>query len=393
MKNKKAFILKNKNILIGTLLLFVILSSLGIKIYNDKKADSDIKFQVGRNEKELEKLKANLEEMQSDQNGYLIEDFKIENFNILKLKLENIRKNYNDLKKNSNRTDMKKYMSLLEANESLLGSIEKKYNIQNQVNSLFYSEDNKLAINGKRVNQDLPIIDKYDSVDKIKKDHYVEKASNEWETSINSLILNAEKQAKEIDAAKQKVEKFFTGDKVMENPSAEELQLTKQEVEKIKNDKIKRDLLSQLDKVQQAIEEMAKKEEQEKTVQDQGEKKEDSNYNEQSSTTTHESLGQNTNKEEARSNGDQGASQGSNQSSSGSGQNSSQGSGASQNPNQETGQESGSGQVTPPTPPTSPPAPNAFSSHAEAVSYGERTYGTDGYFMVTIEGWHYVYPN
>lgn len=134
-------------------------------------------------------------------------------------------------------------------------------NRQEAVNSLYKKDDQTKAMDGTELKKDLAITDdlKKEIVMNVKDAYFVKDAKDDYDKTINDFITTAEDQLTQIDKAKAEVEKVYKDNKVVSTD--EKLYDTaKAEVDKIKNEKAKKDLQAQLDQVKADIDTKAKEE-------------------------------------------------------------------------------------------------------------------------------------
>lgn len=135
------------------------------------------------------------------------------------------------------------------------------------INGMYQQTQTAVAINGSDVKKDLPIADDLTTeiVAKVKKSDFKEGATTTYDKTINELLSIAENQLNQIEKAKTEVSKVFKDNKVVSTDSTL-YDTAKTEVDKVKNEKAKKDLQAQLDKVK-ADSDKKEKEEADKTAQ------------------------------------------------------------------------------------------------------------------------------
>ncbi|MGM0220165.1 hypothetical protein [Enterococcus sp. AZ126] len=148
-----------------------------------------------------------------------------------------------------------------------LTSATKKLDALVDINSLFQQKQTAVAINGSDVKKDLAIADdlKKETVEKVSKAFFKEGATKTYDKTINELLANAENQLNQIDKAKSEVAKVYKDGKVVSTDN-KLYDTAKTETDKIKNEKAKKALNDQLEKVKvdmdkQAAEDKAKADE------------------------------------------------------------------------------------------------------------------------------------
>lgn len=151
-------------------------------------------------------------------------------------------------------------------NDNLTKATE-KLNALVDINGLFQQTQTVAAINGSDVKKDLAIADdlKRETIEKVSKAYFKEGATKTYDKTINELLSNAETQLNQLDKAKIEVSKVYKDGKVVSTDN-KLYDTAKAETDKIKNEKAKKALIDQLDKVKadidkQAAEEKAKAEE------------------------------------------------------------------------------------------------------------------------------------
>lgn len=135
------------------------------------------------------------------------------------------------------------------------------------INGMYQQTQTAVAINGSDVKKDLPIADDLTTeiVAKVKKSDFKEGATTTYDKTINELLSIAENQLNQIEKAKTEVSKVFKDNKVVSTDSTL-YDTAKTEVDRVKNEKAKKDLQAQLDKVK-ADSDKKEKEEADKTAQ------------------------------------------------------------------------------------------------------------------------------
>lgn len=146
--------------------------------------------------------------------------------------------------------------------------VQTAFNRQEAVNSLYKRDEQTQAMDGKELKNDLAITDdlKKEFVMNIKDAHFVNDAKNEYDKTINSFITNAAEQVEQIEIAEVAVSKIYNStEEKVSSVDQTHYDSAKSEVDKIKNDKAKNDLLEKISKVKEEIDKQAAaKKEQEK---------------------------------------------------------------------------------------------------------------------------------
>ncbi|PZL74036.1 hypothetical protein CI088_07920, partial [Enterococcus plantarum] len=160
-----------------------------------------------------------------------------------------------------------KYLEHSSACKNELEQAQLKMESQTAVNKLFQEKDKKGVLHGTTVVKDRAIGDEVTdkSVKETKTVYGYEKPKNDFEKAVNDLIKEAEAQTGQQTKAKKAVEQVYKDGKVVSTDN-KLYDTAKAETDKIKNEKAKKALIDQLDKVKadidkQAAEEKAKAEE------------------------------------------------------------------------------------------------------------------------------------
>ncbi|MET3564146.1 biopolymer transport protein ExbB/TolQ [Enterococcus rotai] len=142
-----------------------------------------------------------------------------------------------------------------------LTSATKKLDALVDINSLFQQTQTAVAINGSDVKKDLAIVDdlKKETVEKVSKAFFKEGATKTYDKTINELLANAENQLNQIDKAKSEVAKVYKDGKVVSTDN-KLYDTAKTETDKVKNEKAKKALNDQLDKVKADMDKKAAEE-------------------------------------------------------------------------------------------------------------------------------------
>lgn len=239
----------------------VVLGVLGITLIAGGSAyaytNSQAKQQLEAAQTEVTNQEAALKTLNSDLKGYF--DQKSPSFLVENMQESQITDLKNKVKKATTPTETTQKVDFSTFNqeaaevETTMTTLETTFNQQQAVNQLFVGT----AVNGAKVSKELAIANdlKKETVDQIKKT--VEKQTTDFEKAIKELATEAENQLKQLDQAKQATEKVYKDDKVI-STDTNLYDSAKTEVDKIKNDKSKKDLQSKLDKVKADIDKKAK---------------------------------------------------------------------------------------------------------------------------------------
>lgn len=248
----------------------VVLGVLGIALIAGGSAyaytNSQAKQQLEAAQTEVTNQEAALKTLNSDLKGYF--DQKSPSFLVENMQESQITDLKSKVKKATTPTETTQKVDFSTFNqeaaevETTMTTLETTFNQQQAVNQLFAGT----AVNGAKVSKELAIADdlKKETVDQIKTT--VEKPTTDFEKAIKELATEAENQLKQLDQAKQATEKVYKDDKVI-STDTNIYDSAKTEVDKIKNDKSKKDLQTKLDKVKADIDKKAKEAE-EKSKQD-----------------------------------------------------------------------------------------------------------------------------
>ncbi|MEX1447861.1 hypothetical protein [Enterococcus sp. C76] len=160
------------------------------------------------------------------------------------------------------------YASVYNSNKEMIDTIQKKFSIQQSINEMFESKDNKLVIDGSEVNKELSIVKTIDDkkIESCQKD-LTTIANDDWKSAISSLIEIVKTQKEQMSEATNLVNGLFDKEKPKADVSKENYDKAKSAVDKVKNEEVKKELNVKLDKVKQVLDEREKKEEQEKQAQ------------------------------------------------------------------------------------------------------------------------------
>lgn len=193
--------------------------------------------------------------------------------NTTKEKIEGLNKRYQTLSKevdgaiDTKKVKADKYLEHSSACKNDLEQAQLKMESQTAVNKLFQEKDKKGVLHGTTVVKDRAIGDEVTekSVKETKTVYGYEKPKNDFEKAVDDLIKEAEAQTGQQTKAKKAVEQVYKDGKVVSTDN-KLYDTAKAETDKIKNEKAKKALNDQLDKVKadidkQVAEEKAKAEE------------------------------------------------------------------------------------------------------------------------------------
>lgn len=182
--------------------------------------------------------------------SYLVENMQESQIKDLKKDVEKA----TTLKETTTKVDHSTFDKEVEAVNKTMTTLEKTFEQQQAVNKLFQGT----AVNGSKISNELPIADslKQETIDQVKKS--VEKATSDFEKTIQSLTTEAENQMKQLDKAKQATAKVYK-DKVI-STDTKLYDAAKAETDKVKNAKAKKALTDQLSKVKADMDKKAAEE-------------------------------------------------------------------------------------------------------------------------------------
>ncbi|MEI5992410.1 hypothetical protein A5881_003966 [Enterococcus termitis] len=193
--------------------------------------------------------------------------------NTTKEKIEGLNQRYQTLSKevdgsvDTKKVKADKYLKHSSACKNELDQAQLKMESQTAVNKLYQEKDKKGVLHGTTVVKDRAIADDVTekSVMETKKVYGYEKPENDFEKAVNDLFKEAERQVGQQTKAKKAVEQVYKDNKVVSTDN-KLYDTAKTETDKIKNEKAKKALNDQLDKVKadmdkQAAEDKAKADE------------------------------------------------------------------------------------------------------------------------------------
>lgn len=238
------------------------------KVYADsvkEKNIAEMHKRIKMEDQKIDTIKARIQALYSDhEKGYLVSD--ISEDELLNLQ--------NDIKKLNTVTitvSDKTVEARIKSQDQSIRDLEKSYELlyyqartQGEVNKLFSNP----AIDGSKVNKELAIADdcKKEDVEKVLSDTKIIDGSflvdSEWFKSIEVLKQSALGQLKQIEVATQKVNAMFDKENVKADVNQDSYNQAQGEVDKIKNEKAKKNLNDRLAKVAKKLEEKAQAEKQ-----------------------------------------------------------------------------------------------------------------------------------
>ncbi|MDR0922099.1 MAG: hypothetical protein LBM95_06945 [Lactobacillales bacterium] len=252
----------------GAIVVLAVGGGIAYKVHADKvysKNVEEIKTELVAQTNSLESIEKQAGRLQDVKTGYLKKGLTSEEVAKLKKSLSSSL-DLKNVKKSDVASEVNTYDNKASDIKGELAKIEDKLNAQTTVNK-FYLEE-KPAIDGNVVVKDLPIIDdlKADDVKSAKEKYYQAKltkdTTTQWQASINVLIDNAEAQVKGIEDATKAVNDLFKDNKPQDNEDG--YNKAKTQVDKLKNKKAKKALNDKLAQVKKVVDEVNKKEADEK---------------------------------------------------------------------------------------------------------------------------------
>lgn len=265
LKNKWNLLSKKKKVTTGLvgLACIVVLVGVGTTVYaqgQKQQEQSEVKKELDNATSDLVKLNKKVNSLLDEKDpNYLVKD--VTNEAIQKLSEEVTASTKFDARVE---LDQNAYGSFdKEANKvkASMNNVQVAYNTQDAVNKLYQSKDNKVAMNGTEVNKDLAIADNLsdDSLLKTKDTYYKKDSSTPHDKTVNELIDNATVQLKQLTDAKNEVAKVYKDGKVVSTDS-KLYDSAKAQVDKVKNEKAKKELSDQLAKVKSDMDKKASEE-------------------------------------------------------------------------------------------------------------------------------------
>ncbi|MEI5992455.1 hypothetical protein A5881_004011 [Enterococcus termitis] len=245
---------------LGLIAAVVLLGAGGTYAYTQNQSKvkaSEVKQEVKETTKKLEDLNKEVAALYDTKDpDFLVKGIKAKQIKDLKEKMTKV-----DTIKKDKELSKKEYVAYdkeVKAVNDNLANATKKLNALVDINGLFQQTQTAVAINGSDVKKDLAIADdlKRETVEKVSKAYFKEGATKTYDKTINELLANAENQLNQIDKAKVEVAKVYKEGKVVSTDN-KLYDTAKAETDKIKNEKAKRALSDQLDKVKTDIDKQA----------------------------------------------------------------------------------------------------------------------------------------
>lgn len=254
---------------LGLIAAVVLLGAGGTYAYTQNQSKvkaSEVKQEVKETTKKLEDLNKEAAALYDTKDpDFLVKGIKAKQIKDLKEKVTKVTTIKKD--KDLSKKEYAAYDQEVKAVNDNLTNATTKLNALVDINGLYQQTQTAVAINGSDVKKDLVIADdlKRETVEKVSKAYFKEGATKNYDKTINELLANAENQLNQIDKAKVEVANVYKEGKVVSTDN-KLYDTAKTETDKIKNEKAKKALSDQLDKVKadidkQAAEEKAKAEE------------------------------------------------------------------------------------------------------------------------------------
>lgn len=291
MNHSKKGIIVVSSFLVGAL----IIGGSAIGVFNHSH-----KVKVNEARAEVQDIQTSLKSMYTEvasftnKDGYIKSGFTLDKLQPIEKELNSYKDSYTDfgIKKDELKNEIKVVKIDKKAVTTELSKLKTKYEVQEAVNSLF----SKGVLDGDKLTES-PVKDGLTAKDIEDAERLtLEKVESpsKWSDSINQSIKLATAQVKQQDVATKEVGKLISKDKVKDGLSRDAYNKAKQEVDKVKNEKVKTDLNKSLDMVLKAVKANEKKaKEQQKALE---KMKADAESKVQSQTGTNEtsSTGQST---------------------------------------------------------------------------------------------------
>lgn len=267
LSERMKLVSKKQKMTIATVAIFMLLGgAFGYKAYADaqtKKQVEQAQILVNTQSNDMKELQTEIKELFNDKKtDFLNKDVSEKTIASIQEKLDTIEKKYDAIVLPTKDVKTEKYSNYLTSTKESLKIVQLMLDTQKQVNGLF----GKVVIAGDTVAKDVAIKDdlKADIVKTVKDSSYNKESKSEWQKAINSLLDSADEQLKQIEKAKQTVEKVFKDNKIV-NTEQKNYDSAKSETEKIKNQKAKNELFDKLAKVKQEIDAKVKAETEKKS--------------------------------------------------------------------------------------------------------------------------------
>jgi len=245
---------------LGLIAAVVLLGAGGTYAYTQNQSKvkaSEVKQEVKETTKKLEDLNKEVAALYDTKDSdFLVKGIKAKQITDLQEKVTKVATIKKD--KDLSKKEYAAYDQEVKAVNDNLTSATTKLNALVDINGLFQQTQTAVAINGSDVKKDLAIADdlKRETVEKVSKAYFKEGATKTYDKTINELLANAENQLNQIDKAKVEVANVYKEGKVVSTDN-KLYDTAKAEIDKIKNEKAKKALSAQLEKVKADIDKQA----------------------------------------------------------------------------------------------------------------------------------------
>ena len=256
MNEKVRSLVKSKKAIIAALSVLIVGGAVGTYVYQSNQKIEAAQKTLDSGGKTIQSIQKKAESLYSTKDPEFLKE------GITDTQIKDVQKEFDATIKATNKKITKdqnvkikqlkstNYTKKLEECNALLNVALDKFSAQQAINALFQQTNGKLAMNGDVLNKDLAIADDLSSetFNKTNKEVFVEGASTSFDKAKNQFLTEADNQLKQIAEAKELVSKVIKDGKVLSNDS-KSYENGKASVDKIKNQKAKKALLDQLDKV------------------------------------------------------------------------------------------------------------------------------------------------
>lgn len=232
------------------LLLCMLVGGMGLLVYSQTKMQKNaITKSLERQQEEVKKAEVNIEQLfdLKDKN-FISEDMTSEKITNAAKKLNDSIDTYTKMVENRKNLKTDAIILLENHSNSLLSEAKQKLNIQEEINKLYQKKEHSVVLNGKLVDKELAIADDLTSekINSIKIKYVKNKPQNMFEKTVYGLVLEAERQEIQIRNLEKKIDQLCNNEEAITTDQTE-YDYTRQEVNKIKNEKVKRILTERLD--------------------------------------------------------------------------------------------------------------------------------------------------
>ena len=267
MNEKVKTLVKSKKVMIAALSVLIVGGAVGTYVYQSNQKIEAAQKTLDSGGKTIQSIQKKAESLYSTKDPEFLKE------GITDTQIKDVQKEFDATIKATNKKITKdqnvkikqlkstNYTKKLKECNALVNAALDKFTDQQAINALFQQSQEKVAMNGDKINKDLAVADDLTTktVESVKKELLVAKSDATFEKITNELVSNAEGQLKQIDTAKQAVLKVFKENKVV-STDQKLFDSAKAESDKIKNEKAKKELLDQLNKVKADIDKKASEE-------------------------------------------------------------------------------------------------------------------------------------